>query len=73
VSSLSQITGVEEVKVVVINDHEAIDEIRNRLATELDQVVEGRVTIRAPRGSKTSATFVASRPGPVTPHVFLKL
>jgi hypothetical protein len=49
------------------------DEFRNRLATELDRVVEGKVTIRAPRGSKTSATFVASRPGTATPDVFLSL
>lgn len=51
----------------------ARDQIRNRLAAELDQVVEGRVTIRAPRGSKTNATFVASRPGTPTPDVFLRL
>jgi hypothetical protein len=51
----------------------ARDQIRNRLATELDQVVEGRVTIRASRGSKTSTTFVASRPGTATPDVFLRL
>jgi len=49
------------------------DEFRNRLAIELDRVVEGKVTIRAPRGSKTRATFVASRPGTATPDVFLSL
>jgi hypothetical protein len=47
--------------------------IRQRLATELDQISSGRVTIRAPRGGKTTATFVASRPGTAKPDVFLKL
>ena len=49
------------------------DEIRNRFASELDRVIEGKVTIRAPRGLKNSATFVASRPGTATPDVFLSL
>lgn len=48
-------------------------EIRKTLASELDQVSSGRVTIRAPRGSSARATFVASRPGTATPDVFLKL
>ena len=47
--------------------------LRQRLATELDQISSGRVTIRAPRGGKTTATFVASRPGTAKPDVFLKL
>ena len=48
-------------------------EISQRFVTELNQVSSGRVTIRAPRSRKTHATFVASRPGTVTPDVFLKL
>jgi ribosomal protein S3 len=48
-------------------------EIRQRFAAELDQISSGRVTIRAPRGGKTHATFVASRPGTAIPDVFLKL
>ena len=48
-------------------------DIRQKFAAELDQISSGRVTIRAPRGGKTSATFVASRPGTATPDVFLKL
>jgi len=48
-------------------------EIRQRFATELEQISSGRVTIRAPRGGKTNATFVASRPGTAKPDVFLKL
>ena len=48
-------------------------EIRKKFASELDQISTGRVTIRAPRGGKTHATFVASRPGTATPDVFLKL
>ena len=48
-------------------------ELRQRLAAELDQISSGRVTIRAPRGGKINATFVASRPGTATPDVFLKL
>ncbi len=67
-----EVTVLDEGGLDAITDS-ARDEIRNRIATELDQVVEGRVTIRAPRGSKSSATFVASRPGTVTPDVFLRL
>ncbi len=48
-------------------------ELRQKLANELDQISSGRVTIRAPRGGQTNATFVASRPGTATPDVFLKL
>ncbi len=48
-------------------------EIRQTFASELDRVSSGRVTIRAPRGGKSNATFVASRPGTATPDVFLKL
>jgi hypothetical protein len=48
-------------------------ELRQKLAAELDQISSGRVTIRAPRGGKIKATFVASRPGTATPDVFLKL
>ena len=48
-------------------------ELRQKLAAELDQISSGRVTIRAPRGGKINATFVASRPGTATPDVFLKL
>ena len=48
-------------------------QIRQRFASELDQISSGRVTMRAPRGGKTTATFVASRPGTATPDVFLKL
>ena len=48
-------------------------ELRQKLAAELDQISSGRVTIRAPRGGKINATFVASRPGTSTPDVFLKL
>jgi hypothetical protein len=48
-------------------------EIRQRFAAELNQISGGRVIIRALRGGKTNATFVASRPGTATPDVFLKL
>jgi hypothetical protein len=48
-------------------------DIRKRFASELDEISSGRVTIRAPRGGKTNATFVASRAGTATPDVFLKL
>jgi hypothetical protein len=67
-----EVTVLDEGGLDAITDS-ARDEIRNRIATELDQVVEGRVTIRAPRGSKSRVTFVASRPETVTPDVFLKL
>jgi hypothetical protein len=67
-----EVTVLDEGGLDAISDL-ARDEIRNRLATELDQVVDGRVTIRAPHGSKTSATFVASRSGTATPDVFLRL
>lgn len=47
------------------------EEIRRRIAIELDQVTRGRVTIRAPHDSKV--TFVASRSGTTSPDVFLKI
>jgi hypothetical protein len=46
---------------------------RARLATELDQIREGRVTIRAPHQDRYKVTFVASRSGTAKPDVFLKL
>ena len=71
---------VRGVEVVVLDEggmeslaENSKSEIRQKFATELDQVSRGRVTIRAPRGGKTHATFVASRPGTATPDVFLKL
>jgi hypothetical protein len=71
---------VRGVEVVVLDEggmeslaENSKSEIRQKFATELDQVSSGRVTIRAPRGGKTHATFVASRPGTATPDVFLKL
>jgi len=71
---------VRGVEVVVLDEggmeslaENSKSEIRQKFATELDQVSSGRVTIRAPRGGKINATFVASRPGTATPDVFLKL
>jgi hypothetical protein len=68
------------VEVVVLDEggfaslaEKAKSDIRQRFASELDGISSGRVTIRAPRGGKTNATFVASRPGTATPDVFLKL
>ena len=68
------------VEVVVLDEgglallaETAKSDIRQRFASELDGILSGRVTIRAPRGGKTNATFVASRPGTATPDVFLKL
>ena len=68
------------VEVVVLDEgglasltESAKSQIRQRFASELDGISAGRVTIRAPRGGKTNATFVASRPGTATPDVFLKL
>jgi hypothetical protein len=73
----ARIRGVE---VVVLDEgglsslsENSKSEIRQRLTTELEQIYSGRVTIRAPRGGKTSATFVASRPGTAKPDVFLKI
>ena len=51
----------------------AKSEIRQRFASELEAIATGRVTIRAPHGRNTNATFVASRPGTAKPDVFLKL
>lgn len=73
----ARLKGVE---VVVLDEgglssltEEAKSEISQKFATELNKVSSGRVTIRAPRSGATHATFVASRPGTVTPDVFLKL
>jgi len=49
------------------------DQIRDRLASELQKITEGRVTIRAPKAEKFRVTFVASRPGTAKPDVFLKI
>lgn len=50
-----------------------LDQIRDRIATELEKVTEGRVTIRAPKSSQYKVTFVASRAGTSKPDVFLKI
>jgi hypothetical protein len=49
------------------------DQIRDRIATELEKVIEGRVTIRAPKSSQYKVTFVASRAGTSKPDIFLKI
>lgn len=49
------------------------DQLRNRIASELDQIQSGRVTIRAPHQDKAKITFVASRPGTAKPDVWLRL
>jgi hypothetical protein len=49
------------------------DELRNRLADELDSIQSGRVTIRSPKQEKIRVTFVASRKGTARPDVFLRL
>ena len=67
-----EVTVLDEGGLASLNENARVA-IRKRFATELDQIASGRVTIRAPRGGKTNATFVASRPGTVTPDVFLKL
>ena len=51
----------------------ARSEVFRRFTSELHKISSGRVTIRAPRGGKTNATFVASRPGTAKPDVFLTL
>ena len=68
------------VEVVVLDEgglealtENAKSEIRQRFSSELEAISTGRVTIRAPRGGNTNATFVASRPGTAKPDVFLKL
>lgn len=49
------------------------EELRNKIAAELDNIVSGRVTIRSPKQEKARVTFVASRRGTARPDVFLKL
>lgn len=49
------------------------DQLRKRIARELDQIQSGRVTIRAPHQDKAKITFVASRPGTAKPDVWLRL
>lgn len=69
--------GVE----VVLLDEGGLDEvsedereqIRNRMAQELDLISTGRVTIRSPKQENVRVTFVASRKGTARPDVFLKL
>jgi uncharacterized membrane protein len=73
----ARLRGVE---VVVLDEggltslpESAKSDIRQKFAAQLDQISAGRVTMRAPRGGRNSATFVASRPGTAQPDVFLKL
>lgn len=73
----ARIRGVE---VVVLDEggitslpERSKNEIRQKFAAQLNQISSGRVTMRAPRGGKDRATFVASRPGTAQPDVFLKL
>lgn len=47
-------------------------EISMKAAKEIDQVREGRITLRAPAGEEWRATLVASRPGVTKPDVWLK-
>ena len=67
-----EVVVLDEGGLASLSDNAKAD-IRQRFASELDGISTGRVTIRAPRGGKTNATFVASRPGTATPDVFLKL
>jgi hypothetical protein len=67
-----EVTVLDEGGLALLEDS-VKSEIRQKFALELDQISSGRVTIRAPRGGNTNATFVASRPGTATPDVFLRL
>ena len=67
-----EVTVLDEGGLTLLEDS-VKSEIRQKFALELDQISSGRVTIRAPRGGNTNATFVASRPGTATPDVFLRL
>ena len=67
-----EVTVLDEGGLTLLDDS-VKSEIRQKFALELDQISSGRVTIRAPRGGSTKATFVASRPGTATPDVFLRL
>jgi hypothetical protein len=49
------------------------ESLRNLVATELDKISSGRVTIRSPQESNVRVTFVASRKGTAKPDVFLRL
>lgn len=49
------------------------DQLLNKVSQQLDQISQGRVTIRSPKIEDVRITFVASRPGTAKPDVFLKL
>jgi hypothetical protein len=67
-----EVVVLDEGGLSALTESEKSD-IRQRFASELEAISTGRVTIRAPHGRNTNATFVASRPGTAKPDVFLKL
>lgn len=48
-------------------------ELLEQVATAMDGVADGRITLRAPAGESWRITLVASRPGIATPDLWLKL
>ena len=50
-----------------------ISELLDQVATAMDGVAEGRITLRAPAGETWRITLVATRPGVATPDLWLKL
>lgn len=48
------------------------DEILGQVASSINQVTEGRITLRAPAAEDWHVTLVASRPGIATPDLWLK-
>jgi hypothetical protein len=48
-------------------------ELLDHVATAMDGVADGRITLRAPAGESWRITLVASRPGIATPDLWLKL
>jgi len=67
-----EVVVLDEGGLVAISEPER-DSLRDQLATELDNINSGRVTIRSPQLADVRATFVASRKGTAKPDVFLKL
>jgi hypothetical protein len=72
----ARLRGVE----VVILDEGGVDqmsvkhreEILNQAAASMQQIKEGRITLRAPAGEAWSVTLVATRPGIAKPDLWLK-
>lgn len=66
-----EVVILDEGGVDLVNEAEK-SKILKTIAQRIDEVNEGRVTLRAPKGEAWGVTLVATRPGVARPDVWLK-